>query len=92
MKRVLLLMLITAVLAFASGARTPNLNVQPAASHPVPQAASGSYSLMAWSELGMPCIDGKDYSIFSVLPPYNVIHAQLIQKGEPPVLTDRTTR
>jgi hypothetical protein len=41
---------------------------------------------MAWSELGMHCIDGKDYSIFSVLPPYNVIHAQLLQKGEPPKL------
>ena len=34
----------------------------------------------------MHCIDGKDYSIFSVLPPYNVIHAQLVQKTEPPVL------
>ena len=33
----------------------------------------------------MHCIDGKDYSTFSVLPPYNVIHAQLLKKGEPPV-------
>src|SRR5262249_2017810 len=49
------------------------------------QAASTSYTLIAWSELGMHCIDGKDYSIFSVLPPYNVIHAQLLKKGEPPV-------
>lgn len=48
-------------------------------------AAASNYALMAWSELGMHCIDGKDYSIFSVLPPYNIIHAQLIQKGEPPV-------
>ena len=39
---------------------------------------------MAWSELGMHCMDGKDYSIFAVLPPYNVIHAQLILMGEPP--------
>ena len=49
-------------------------------------AAMAQYSLMAWSELGMHCIDGKDYSIFSVLPPYNVIHAQLVKKGEPPTL------
>jgi hypothetical protein len=33
----------------------------------------------------MHCIDGKDYSIFSVLPPYNIIHAQLLKRGEPPV-------
>ncbi len=47
-------------------------------------AATAPYSLVAWSELGMHCIDGKDYSIFSILPPYNIIHAQLIKKGEPP--------
>jgi hypothetical protein len=29
-------------------------------------------------------MDGKDYSVFAVLPPYNVIHAQLIKMGEPP--------
>ena len=33
----------------------------------------------------MHCMDGKDYSIFSVLPPYNVVHAQLLKMGEPPV-------
>ncbi len=42
------------------------------------------YALVAWSELGMHCIDGKDYSVFAVLPPYNVIHAQLIKLGNPP--------
>jgi hypothetical protein len=47
-------------------------------------ASSGAYVLVAWSELGMHCIDGKDYSVFSVLPPYNVIHAQLLKRGEPP--------
>lgn len=50
-----------------------------------PAASPASYSLVAWGELGMHCIDGKDYSVFSVLPPYNVIHAQLYKKGEPPV-------
>jgi hypothetical protein len=44
-----------------------------------------TYSLLAWSELGMHCDDGKDYSIFAILPPYNVVHAQLIKIGEPPV-------
>ena len=49
-------------------------------------AATSNYALMAWSELGMHCIDGKDYSVFSVLPPYNTIHAQLIKKTEPPMI------
>lgn len=47
---------------------------------------STTYKLLAWSELGMHCIDGKDYSVFSVLPPYNVIHAQLVRPGNPPAL------
>lgn len=50
-----------------------------------PTPSNTTYSLLAWSELGMHCMDGKDYSVFSVLPPYNVIHAQLLQRGEPPV-------
>jgi hypothetical protein len=48
-------------------------------------AAAATYKVVAWSELGMHCMDGKDYSIFAVLPPYNVVHAQLIKMGEPPV-------
>lgn len=48
-------------------------------------AQTTSYRLVAWSELGMHCMDGKDYSIFAVLPPYNVVHAQLLKMGEPPV-------
>jgi len=36
----------------------------------------------------MHCIDGKDYSIFSVLPPYNVVHAQLVLTGEPPTVVN----
>ncbi len=47
---------------------------------------TGNYVVTAWSELGMHCIDGKDYSIFSVLPPYNTLHAQVIQRGDPPTI------
>ena len=46
---------------------------------------NGAYTLLAWSELGMHCMDGKDYSVFAVLPPYNTVHAQLLRRGEPPV-------
>lgn len=47
--------------------------------------SSGAYVLLAWSELGMHCMDGKDYSVFSVLPPYNTIYAKLLSKGGQPV-------
>ena len=88
MKRVLALTLLTALLAFSFGGRgklNARSNSPSGSGNAGPDIASGSYTLVAWSELGMHCMDGKDYSIFSVLPPYNVIHAQLLQKGEPPV-------
>ena len=43
-------------------------------------AAAGNYSLLAWNNLGMHCIDGQDYSIFSILPPLNTLNAQLVNK------------
>ncbi|MFA5082520.1 MAG: multiheme c-type cytochrome, partial [Hydrogenophilaceae bacterium] len=46
-----------------------------------PSTASGSYALVAWNDLGMHCVDGKDYSVFSILPPYNNLHAHLINRG-----------
>jgi hypothetical protein len=46
---------------------------------------TGTYALLAWSELGMHCMDGKDYSVFSVLPPYNTVYAKLLTKGAQPV-------
>jgi hypothetical protein len=41
---------------------------------------TGNYTLVAWNDLGMHCVDGKDYSVFSILPPYNNLHAHLISK------------
>ncbi len=43
-------------------------------------APSASYALTAWNDLGMHCVDGNDYSIMSILPPYNNLHAQLVDK------------
>ena len=40
-------------------------------------AAPVGYTLIGWNDLGMHCMDA-DYSVFSILPPYNTIHAQLI--------------
>ena len=36
--------------------------------------------LLGWNNLGMHCMD-SDYSVFSILPPYNTIEAQLIVNG-----------
>jgi hypothetical protein len=41
---------------------------------------SGTYSLLAWNDLGMHCFDGSDFSVFSILPPYNNLNAHLINK------------
>ena len=40
--------------------------------------AATNYTLVGWNNLGMHCMD-SDYSVFSILPPYNTINAQLIQ-------------
>jgi hypothetical protein len=51
------------------------------------QASTGSYTLLAWNDLGMHCMDGKDYSVFSILPPYNNLHAQLIDTANNKLVT-----
>ncbi|MCP5519819.1 MAG: Ig-like domain-containing protein [Verrucomicrobiales bacterium] len=38
------------------------------------------YTLVGWNDLGMHCTDGSDFSVFSILPHYNTIHAHLIGK------------
>lgn len=48
-----------------------------------PSAASSSttskkYKAIGWNDLGMHCVDGNDYSVFSILPPYNNLHVQLV--------------
>lgn len=55
---------------------------------PVP---SGNYALSAWNDLGMHCVDGNDYSVMSILPPYNNLHAQLIDKRTNKQVTDGVT-
>ena len=47
----------------------------------------GSYALIATNELGMHCMQ-DDYSEFCVLPPFNSIRAQLIQRGNPPHIVE----
>jgi len=40
-------------------------------------AVDGGWTLVGWNDLGMPCMDA-DYRVFAILPPYNTVHAQLI--------------
>src|SRR5512137_1471382 len=44
-------------------------------------AQAASSALLGWNNLGMHCMD-SDYSVFSILPPYNTIEAQLIVGGK----------
>src|SRR6266496_4266236 len=49
-----------------------------------PGPSSGSYQAFPANDLGMHCAD-PDFQIFTVLPPFNVLHAQVIQKGNEPL-------
>ncbi len=40
----------------------------------------GRYTLLGWNNLGMHCMD-SDYTVFSILPPYNTVEAQLIDRN-----------
>ncbi len=42
-----------------------------------PAATTPHWTVIAWNDLGMHCLD-KDYSVFGILPPFNNLHVQLI--------------
>jgi hypothetical protein len=47
------------------------------------------YQMVAANDLGMHCQD-LDQRVASILPPFNVVHAQVIRKGHLPVILDAT--
>ncbi len=47
------------------------------------------YQMVAANDLGMHCQD-VDQRVASILPPFNVLHAQVIKKGHQPVILDGT--
>ncbi len=49
-----------------------------------------SHTLLAWNDLGMHCMDG-DFSVFSILPPYNNLHAQLVDSSNNGIVTSGVT-
>ena len=50
-----------------------------------PLLGNTSYKLLAANDLGMHCADLDD-QIFSILPPFNVLHAQIVEMGATPNL------
>ena len=57
-------------------------------------AATGDHVVISWNDLGMHCMN-QNHSVLSILPPYNNLYAQVIQRGDathlPVLLTDGTT-
>ncbi len=51
---------------------------------------SDEYIVISWNDLGMHC-SNKDFSKFSVLPPYNNLKAQVIKKGTATTLPEIVT-
>jgi hypothetical protein len=52
-------------------------------------AASSTYIVLAWNDLGMHCLN-PTYDNAVILPPYNNIRVQVIRRGNPPqVVTSR---
>ena len=44
---------------------------------------TGEYSVFAWNDLGMHCLN-PSYDKLVILPPYNNIMAQVVKRGDPP--------
>jgi len=90
----LLLGLLPLFVACSNSASNPSTS--PTTTTPTPtdtttvSQLSGQYTLTAWNDLGMHCMDGNDYSVFSILPPYNNLHAQVKDKSGKLVTTGVT--
>ncbi len=73
-----MLVLMPALVLMACSEDTPKINTS---------GDTGSngkdYTVLAFNDLGMHCAD-QDYRIFSILPPYNVLNAQVLKKGSTP--------
>jgi hypothetical protein len=51
----------------------------------IPPAHNSDYSVFAWNDLGMHCLN-PTYDKLVILPPYNNIMAQVVKRGNPPTI------
>ncbi len=47
------------------------------------QDSYGEYSVFAWNDLGMHCLN-PTYDKLVILPPYNNVMVQVVRRGNPP--------
>ncbi|WP_369434528.1 hypothetical protein [Psychromonas sp. MME1] len=80
MKKLILAVSITLTTLFGCGGGSSTSDDSGGDNGDIPPIKTDNYTLLAWNDLGMHCVDGKDYSVFSILPPYNDLKAQLILK------------
>jgi hypothetical protein len=52
---------------------------------PVPPVTTGEYTVFAWNDLGMHCLN-PSYDKLVILPPYNNVLVQVVKRGNPPVI------
>lgn len=75
---------------YVRDARTPNVGL-PVTVGSATTGTTAKYTLIAWNDLGMHCMDGVDYSVFSILPPYNNLNAQLVNASTGKLVTTGVT-
>jgi len=71
----------------SGGGRLSNISFFSVTPAPVP---TGTVKVLGANDLGMHCVD-KEFSVFSILPPYNVLNAQAVQlnpQGSPSLLNE----
>jgi hypothetical protein len=73
-------------------AATSSPAVAPSGAAPTVQFDNSSVTVLAFNDLGMHCMN-KDFSEFMILPPYNTLHAQVIDRRnrQPRILTQGIT-
>lgn len=59
------------------------LNAQTATAQKPAAQDDDAYILLSWNDLGMHCYN-RDFQDLAVLPPFNTLWAQVVQRGDPP--------
>jgi hypothetical protein len=72
---------LSAALVLGLSADKPSAAAAPNATAP----ATDDYVVLSWNDLGMHCYN-RDFQYLAVLPPYNNLWAQVVRRGDPPVV------